>query len=149
MPSERELLSRIQSDVARLVQAVADTAFWRDRWVAAAEQESQPQMAAAATTFQQVTADVQATFERRSQQAVQEQQRQLCEKLRIVESHTQRFQRRPVRNCDHSPGKYEASGSLTRQASWRRTFPALTMLPAAESRRCILNGGLLCHLNAL
>ena len=78
MPSERELLSRIQSDVARLVQAVADTAFWRDRWVAAAEQESQPQMAAAATTFQQVTADVQATFERRSQQAVQEQQRQMA-----------------------------------------------------------------------
>ncbi|MGB4978377.1 MAG: hypothetical protein WBR35_16715, partial [Anaerolineae bacterium] len=76
MLSERELLSRIQSDVARLVQAVADAAFWRDRWVEAAERGSQQPMAVAAATFQQVTADVQATFERRSQQAAQEQQRQ-------------------------------------------------------------------------
>ena len=76
MPSERELIGRIQSDVARLVQAVADATFWRDRWVEAAERESQQPMAVAAATFQRVTADVQATFERRSQQAALQQYRQ-------------------------------------------------------------------------
>jgi energy-coupling factor transporter ATP-binding protein EcfA2 len=76
MPSERSLIGHIQSDAARLVQAVADAVFWRDRWVEVAERESQQQVAAAAATFQQVTAEVQATFARRSQQAAQEQQRQ-------------------------------------------------------------------------
>ena len=76
MSSERSLIGQIQSDVARLAQAMADAVFWRDRWLEAAERESKQEMAAAAATFRQVTADVQATFERRSQQAAQEQQRQ-------------------------------------------------------------------------
>ncbi|MEW6230989.1 MAG: FtsK/SpoIIIE domain-containing protein [Chloroflexota bacterium] len=39
MPSERDLIQQIQSDVTCLVQAVADAQFWHDRWLEQARQE--------------------------------------------------------------------------------------------------------------
>ena len=51
--SKRKLLQQIESAVTRLVQAVADTQFWHDRWLEAATKDHQAQIAAVDTAHQQ------------------------------------------------------------------------------------------------
>ncbi|MFQ5856288.1 MAG: hypothetical protein ACE5LU_11660 [Anaerolineae bacterium] len=62
MPPERDLIQRIQSQVSRLVQAVADAEFWHDRWLEQAEEEHQRQVAAAEARYHQVIAEAQSTY---------------------------------------------------------------------------------------
>jgi hypothetical protein len=79
MPSERDLIGQIQTDVGRLVQAVADAGFWHDHWLEDAQREQQQVITAVEATCQQATAAAQAAYERRLQQITQTHQGQTGE----------------------------------------------------------------------
>ncbi len=81
MPSERELTGWVRSDVARLMQAIADTAAWRERWLVAAQEAGRRKLSAAEAAHRQAAADVQAMVAYRVEAALQavEAQRQTSE----------------------------------------------------------------------
>lgn len=63
MPSERDLMSHLQSEVARLVQAVSDAEFWHNRWLEQAEQTHGRRAADVETQHQRRTADIEAQYQ--------------------------------------------------------------------------------------
>jgi hypothetical protein len=63
MPSERHLIQQIQSNITRLVQAVADAEFWHDYWLKQAEQEHQQRVAEIEAQYQQAMAEAKSAYD--------------------------------------------------------------------------------------
>ena len=79
MASERESIQQFQSQVTRLVQAVADVEFWHDRWLEQVEEEYQQRVSAAEGGYQQAIAEARSAYERQLHRAIQQHERQASE----------------------------------------------------------------------